>query len=80
MGNGDGQRRRISSVAAVVITVGLGIVMLYFGIALASFGFYAFSRDEVLIGALSLLLGGVLVSIPGAIIVSQVRSLFRRRG
>jgi biotin transporter BioY len=80
VGNANGEKKRIGTVAAVIITVGLGVVMLYFGITLAAFGFYAFSEDEVLIGALALLLGGVLVSIPGAVVVSQVRAFLRRRG
>jgi biotin transporter BioY len=80
VGNANGEKKRISMIAAVIITVGLGVVMLYFGISLAAFGFYAFTEDEVLIGALALLLGGVLVSIPGAVVVSQVRAYLRRRG
>jgi biotin transporter BioY len=80
VGNANGEKKRIGTVAAVIITVGLGVVMLYLGITLAAFGFHAFSEDEVLIGALALLLGGVLVSIPGAVVVSQVRAYLRRRG
>lgn len=80
MGKGDGEQRRISKVAAVIITVGLGLVLLYFGLGLVSFGYYAFTEDELLIGVLSLLLGGALVSVPVAVAVSQVRAALRRRG
>jgi biotin transporter BioY len=80
VGNANGEKKRISTIAAVVITVGLGVVLLYFGISLAAFGFYAFSENELVIGTLALLLAGVMVSIPGAVIVSQVRAYLRRRG
>jgi biotin transporter BioY len=80
VGNANGEKKRISTIAAVVITVGLGVVLLYFGISLAAFGFYAFSENELVIGTLALLLAGVMVSIPGAVIVSQVRAHLRRRG
>lgn len=80
MGKADGEQRRISKVAAVIITVGLGVVLVYLGLGLVSFGYYAFSQDELLIGVLSLLFGGALVSVPVAIGVSQLRAALRRRG
>jgi biotin transporter BioY len=80
VGNANGEKKRISTIAAVVITVGLGVVLLYFGISLAAFGIYAFSENELAIGTLALLLAGVMVSIPVAVIVSQVRAYLRHRG
>jgi hypothetical protein len=74
------EERRISTVAAVIITVGLGVVMAYFGVLLAGFGVYAISQGEALLGILALVFGVVLVSIPVAILFSQLRAMLRRRG
>ncbi len=77
----DGRdERRISTVAAVIITVGLGVVLAYFGVSLAGFGAYAVSHGEVLLGSLAFVFGVVLVGIPVAILVSQLRAMLRRRG
>ena len=68
------------TVLAVVVAVGVGAAMAYLGFLLASFGVYAFSEGETLLGVLAILLGVALVSAPVAVLVSQVRAMFRRRG
>lgn len=79
MENGSGETRRISSVTAVIITVGLGIAMAYFGFMLTGFGVYAFSEGEILIGLVTVLFGIALLAIPVAVLVSQVLAMYRRR-
>lgn len=74
------ERRRISSAAAVVIAVGIGAAMAYLGFRLASFGAYAFSEGEPLLGVLAMVLGIALIGVPVVVLVSQVRAMFQRRG
>ena len=73
------EQRQISKVPAVIITVGLGIAMAYFGVRLGAFGVYAMDEGEVLVGLVALLFGVVLLGIPVAVLVSQVLAMFRRR-
>ena len=79
MENGSGEKRRISTVAAVIITIGLGIAMAYFGSRLTGFGVYAFVEGEILIGIGSVLFGIALLAIPIAVLASQVLAVYRRR-
>ena len=79
MKNGGGEKRRISTVAAVIITIGLGVAMAYFGFVLTGFGVYAFREGETLIGIVSVLFGIVLLATPVAVLVSQVLAMYRRR-
>ncbi len=79
MENGSGEKRRISSVAAVIITIGLGIAMAYFGFRLTGFGVYAFAEGEILIGLVAVLFGIALLAIPIAVLASQVLAMYRRR-
>ena len=74
------ETRRGITVLAVVVAVGVGAAMAYLGFLLASFGVYAVSEGETLLGVLAILLGVALVSAPAAVLVSQVRAMFRRRG
>ena len=74
------ETRRGITVLAVVVAVGVGAAMAYLGFLLASFGVYAFSEGETLLGVLAIILGVVLFSAPVAVLVSQVRAMFRRRG
>lgn len=75
----NGDRHRISTAAAVIVTVGLGIVMAYLGAALTGVGVRAFVEGEYLIGVLSVAFGLALLAIPIAVLMSQLKTLFRRR-
>lgn len=74
------ETRRSITVLAVVLAVAIGIAMAYLGFMLASFGVYAFSEGESLLGVLAMIVGAALFSVPVAVLVSQIRSMFRRRG
>jgi len=58
----------------------VGAVIAYLGFLLASIGAYAITDGKVLLGVGALLVGVVLVGIPAAVVVSQLRAVFRRRG
>jgi biotin transporter BioY len=77
--NPNGEKRQISTVAGVVITVALGAAMAYFGFGLLALGISAFAEDEVLIGVLCVLFGVALLGITIAVLVSQVMAFLRRR-
>lgn len=70
--------RRISPVAATVMVVAIGIVVVYFGLGMVNMGLYAFTQDEYLLGALALAFGAGLVFGPVAVLVSQLRATRRR--
>ncbi len=70
----------MSTVAAAVVVVAVGAVLAYLGFQLAGFGVVALSGGESLVGVLSLALGIALILAPVAVLVSQVRSMLRRRG
>jgi hypothetical protein len=74
----DGDRR-ISSVAATVIAVGLGIAVAWFGLLLLRFGLYALDEGEWAIGVLAVLLGGALLIGPLVVLLGQVVAWLRRR-
>lgn len=65
--------------AATIIAVGLGVTVIWFGYLLLRFGFYALDEGESAVGILAVLLGGVLVLGPVAILVGQVVAWLRRR-
>lgn len=73
------QERRISGVAAAIIAVGLGVTVAWFGYLLLRFGLYALDEGETAIGVLAVLLGGVLVLGPVAVLLGQVVAWLRRR-
>jgi biotin transporter BioY len=77
--DGSDEKRQISTVAAVIVAVAIGAAMAYFGFRLASFGVYAFSEDELLLGVLAFVAGCVLIGLPVAVLTSQVVALLRRR-
>ena len=79
MENPNGEKRQISAVAGVFITVALGIALTYFGVGLVALGISAFAENEVLIGLLCVLFGVALLGITIAVLVSQVRAFLRRR-
>jgi hypothetical protein len=74
----DGERR-INSVAATVIAVGLGVAVAWFGILLLRFGLYALDESEPAIGVLAVLLGAALVIGPVVVLVGQIVAWLRRR-
>lgn len=80
MRDGNTERRRISTVAAVILAVAIGAGLLYVGVRLATIGVEAISKDSVLLGLAALLVGVVLIGIPMAVLASQLRSVMRRRG
>jgi len=77
--DGSEEKRRISTLAAVIVAVAIGAALAYLGFRLASFGVYAFSEDELLLGVLTFVAGSVLIGIPVAVLTSQVVALLRRR-
>lgn len=79
MQDGNTERRRISSVAAVILAVAIGAGLLYVGFRLAIVGVEAISKDSVLLGLAALLVGVILIGIPLAVLASQARSVMRRR-
>lgn len=79
MENPKDEKRQISAVAGVFITVALGIALAYFGIGLVALGLSAFAENEILIGVLCLLFGVALLGTTIAVLVSQVRAFLRRR-
>ena len=80
MQDGNTERRRISTVAAVILAVAIGAGLLYVGVRLATIGVEAINKDSVLLGLVALLVGVVLIGIPVAVLASQLRSVMRRRG
>ena len=80
MQDGNTERRRVSTVAAVILAVAIGAGMLYVGVRLATIGVEVISKDSVLLGLAALLVGVVLIGIPVAVLASQLRSVMRRRG
>ena len=78
MSDGSDEKRQISTVAAVIVAVVIGAAMAYLGFRLASFGVYAFSENEFLLGVLAFVAGSVLIGIPVAVLTSQVVALLRR--
>lgn len=54
--------------------------MAYLGIRLGGIGAYVLTEGEVLLGTGTLLIGIALIGVPVAILVSQLRAVFRRRG
>jgi len=75
---GSDEKRQISTVAAVVVAVAIGAAMAYLGFRLASFGVYAISEAELLLGVLAFVAGAVLIGIPVAVLTSQVVAMLRR--
>lgn len=83
MDNSNGGRRRISSVAGVIFTAALGVVMGFLGLALCFLAVrYVVEGGlvDVLLGLVTLALGAALIGIPLAILTGQLRSMFGRRG
>ena len=78
MQDGNTERRRISTVAAVILAVAIGAGMLYVGFRLATIGVEAISKDSVLLGLAALLVGVVVLGIPLAVLASQLRSVMKR--
>jgi hypothetical protein len=74
-----GDKKPISTTASTVVTVVVGAVMVYLGVTLVRFGFYALGEDEPLLGVGAVVLGALFVAGPAAVIVSQVRATLRRR-
>lgn len=79
-GEGAGEERRISTTASVIMLVVIGAAFVYLGVTLVLFAVYAFGRDSTLLGLGALVLGVLFIGGPVAVIVSQTRALFRRRG
>ncbi len=80
MGEGNGERKQVSSTTAVIMLVVVGAALFYLGVTLVLFGFYALGEDSTLIGIATLVLGVVFVAGPVVVIISQVRAMLRRRG
>lgn len=80
MGNKNGEKRQVSTVVAVILAVAIGLAMSFFGVSLVTYGAYALNEGEALIGVLAILFGLVLLGFLIAVVVSQLRSLYRRRG
>ena len=78
MQDGNTERRRISTVAAVILAVAIGAGILYVGVRLATIGVEAIGKDSVLLGLAALLVGVVLIGIPLVVLASQLRSMMRR--
>lgn len=64
----------------MIVVVAIGAAMAFLGFRLAAFGAYALSEDDLFLGIASLVVGVILVLAPVVVLVSQVRSGFRRRG
>lgn len=73
------RERRISSVPATIIALGLGIALVWFGTLLLRFGLYALDEGEPAIGVLAVLLGAALVIGPLVVLLGQVVAWLRRR-
>jgi hypothetical protein len=64
----------------VVVAVAIGAAMAYLGFLLVGVGAHALDEGNVLLGLAALLVGVVLVGLPVAVLVSQLRSVLRRHG
>jgi O-antigen/teichoic acid export membrane protein len=80
VGNTNGEKRQVSTVVTVILAVAIGLALAFFGVTLVTYGAYALNEGEVLIGVLAILFGLVLLGFLIAIVVSQLRSLYDRRG
>jgi hypothetical protein len=54
--------------------------MAYLGFLLAGVGTHALDEGNVLLGLAAVVVGVVLVGLPVAVLVSQLRSVLRRHG
>ncbi len=79
-GEGTGGKRQISTTASVIMLVVIGAAFVYLGVSLVLFAVYAFDKGSTLLGLGALVLGVLFIGGPVAVIVSQARALFRRRG
>ncbi len=75
----DAPRSTLSTIAATVFTVALGVVMIYLGLGLVAVSVAAFTTGELVLAVGAGLVGFALVFIPVAILVSQVRAMLRSR-
>ncbi len=77
---GDGERKEISPKASLVMAVLLGVVVGYLGVALIMLALDLFGAGDTLVGVLALSFGLVLVGGVLAVVGSQARAMFGRRG
>lgn len=80
MQEGNTERRGFTTVAAVILAITIGVGLVYIGVRLAMIGTEAISKDSVLLGVAALVLGVVVGALPVIVLVSQLRSVMRRRG
>lgn len=80
MGRNEGEHRNISTVAGTIVVLAIGVVVVYFGLGMVNLGLYAFTRGEVLLGAVACIFGSALVLGPVAVLVSQMRATRRGGG
>lgn len=77
---GDGERKEVSPKASLVMATLLGVVVGYLGVSLIILAFELFGAGDTLVGVLALAFGLALVAGVLAVIVSQARAMFGRRG
>lgn len=77
---GDVERKEVSPKASLVMAVLLGVVVGYLGVALVMLALDLFGAGDTLVGVLALVFGLALVAGVLAVIVSQARAMFGRRG
>lgn len=77
---GDGERKEVSPKASLVMAVLLGAVVGYLGGALIMLALDLFGAGDTLVGVLALIFGLVLVGGVLAVVGSQARAMFGRRG
>jgi len=74
------ERKPISSVVAVFVTVALGAVMVYLGFLLVATSLATFEADGPVVAAVGLgAIGVALVVLPIMVLLSQVRALLAHR-
>lgn len=79
MSKAEPERRNIGTVAATIMVVAVGVVVVYFGLGLVNVGLYAFTQGEVLLGIVSVLFGAALVVGPVVVLISQLRGMKQSR-